>query len=97
MIYVRISFSLNILRTNRQNFTKFHTCIHIDKIYVGIVTCHLLLMCSRVMPLIFQNLVPLNILEQMDRISPNFVYAFILTRSRLGLLHVIFCFFVGEL
>ena len=32
----------------------------------------------------------------MDRISPNFVYAFILTRSRLGLLHVIFCFFVRE-
>ena len=33
----------------------------------------------------------------MDRISPNFVYAFILTISRLGLLHVIFGLFVTEL
>ena len=29
---VRISFMLNILRTNRQNFTKFYICIDIDKI-----------------------------------------------------------------
>ena len=28
--------------------------------------------------------------EQMDRISPIFIYAFILTRSTLGLLHIIF-------
>ena len=33
----------------------------------------------------------------MDRISPNFIYAFILTRSTLGLLHIIFCTFVPEL
>ena len=33
----------------------------------------------------------------MDRISPNFVYAFILTISRLGLLPVIICLFVTEL
>ena len=26
----------------------------------------------------------------MDRMSPNFIYAFILTRSTLGLLHIIF-------
>ena len=32
--------------------------------------------------------------EQMDRISPNFVYAFILTISRLELLRVIFGLFV---
>ena len=35
--------------------------------------------------------------EQMDRISPNFIYAFMLTISRLGLLHFIFCTFVTEL
>ena len=35
--------------------------------------------------------------EQMDRISPNFIYAFILTRSTLGLLHIIFRTFVLEL
>ena len=34
---------------------------------------------------------------QMDIISLNFVYAFILTISRLGLLPVIFCLFVIEL
>ena len=33
----------------------------------------------------------------MDRISPNFIYAFILTRSRLGLLLIIFRTFVPEL
>ena len=33
----------------------------------------------------------------MDRISPNFIYAFILTRSMLGLLHIIFRTFVPEL
>ena len=32
----------------------------------------------------------------MDRISPNFIYAFILTRSMLGLLHIIFRTFVPE-
>ena len=35
--------------------------------------------------------------EQIDRISPNFIYAFILTRSTLGLLHIIFCTFVPVL
>ena len=36
-------------------------------------------------------------LEQIDRFSPNFIYAFILTISRLGLLHIIFRTFVLEL
>ena len=36
-------------------------------------------------------------LEQIDRILPNFVYALILTRSRVGLLHIIFLTFVIEL
>ena len=33
----------------------------------------------------------------MDRLSPNFVYAFMLTISSLGLLPVLFCLFVAEL
>ena len=49
LIYARISFRLNILRTNQQNFTKF------------------------------------------------FIYAFTLTRSSLGLVHIIFGKFVTEL
>ena len=31
LIYAKISFPLNILRTNGQNFIKFYICIHIDK------------------------------------------------------------------
>ena len=33
----------------------------------------------------------------MDRISPNFIYAFILTRSMFGFLNIIFPTFVPEL
>ena len=40
LIYTKISFPFNILRTNGQNFTNIYICIHIDKIYVGIVTHH---------------------------------------------------------
>ena len=38
LIDVRFSRSLEILRTNWYNFTKFYICIFIDKIYVRIVT-----------------------------------------------------------
>ena len=34
--------------------------------------------------------------EQRDRISPNFIYAFILTISQFGLLHIIVRTFVTE-
>ena len=37
LIDVRISFPLNILRTNGQNLTKFCIHIYIDNILVGIV------------------------------------------------------------
>ena len=46
LIYAKILFQFNILRTNGQNFTKFYICIHIDKIYVGIVTHHFSHICS---------------------------------------------------
>ena len=51
LIYAKISFPFNILRTNGQNFTKFYICIHIDKIYVWIVAQHLLHICTRAMAL----------------------------------------------
>ena len=44
-----------------------------------------------------QNCVSAQCLEQINRFSPNFIYTFILTRSRLGLLYVIFRTFVPEL
>ena len=148
-IYAKILFPFNILRTNGQNFTKFYICIHIAKIYIGIVTHHLLHICTRAMALdlrknifsahylenklikfhqilymhsywqylgwdwcmsffehLYQSYGPLFTpkfcfrsisWEQMDRISPNFIYAFKLPRSTLGLLHIIFPTFVPEL
>ena len=44
-----------------------------------------------------QNFVSVQYLEKMDRMSPNFIYVFILTRSTLGLLNIIFRTFVPEL
>ena len=42
-------------------------------------------------PLIYTKIsFPLNVSRTMDRILPNFIYAFILTRSTLGLLHIVF-------
>ena len=37
LIDVRISFPVNIFRTNEQNFIKICICIDIDKIYIRIV------------------------------------------------------------
>ena len=147
LIYAKISFPFNIWRTNGQNFTKFYICIHIDKIYIGIVTQHFSHICTRVMALdlrqnfvsdhylenkliefhqilysvyidkiyigivthhfshictsvmaldLRQNSFPFNILRTNGQNFTKF-YAFILTRSALGLLHIIFCTFVPEL
>ena len=72
-------------------------CIHIDKNYVGIVTHHFLLICTLQSygPWFTPKFCYCSISwEQKDRISPNFIYylniLFILTRSMLGLLAVIF-------
>ena len=63
VIYAKMSFPFNILRTNRQNFTKLHICIHIDKIYVGIVTHHFSHICTSVMALdLRQNFVSIQYL-----------------------------------
>ena len=60
----QILFPFNILRTNGQNFTKFYTCIYIDKIYVGIVTHHFSRICTRVMALdLHQNFVSVQYLD----------------------------------
>ena len=44
LIYAKIPFPFNILRTNGQNFTIFYICNHIDKIYDWNVTHH----CSHI-------------------------------------------------
>ena len=53
---------------------------------------------SKLWPLIYARIsFPLNILRKNWQNSPNFIYALILTRSRLGLLHKIVRIFVLEL
>ena len=51
LIDVRISFPLNILRTNGQNLTKFCIHININNILVGIVKRYISQICNRVMAL----------------------------------------------
>ena len=51
LIYSKILFLLNILRTNGQILTKYYISIYTDKIYVGIVSCHFSQICKRVMAL----------------------------------------------
>ena len=64
LIYSKISFPFNILRTNGQKFNKFYICIHIDKIYVGIASCHFCKFVRELWPLIDVSIMlPLNILR----------------------------------
>ena len=94
-----ISFPLDILRTTRHIFTKIYICIHIDRILLWIVSRHFSHICTRVMALdLRQNCVSAQYLgNKLDRFSPNFIYAFILTGSSLEFMHVIFRIFVPEL
>ena len=60
LIYSKISFPINILRTNGHILTKLYT----DKILVGIISCHFSQICIRVMALINVRItLPLNILR----------------------------------
>ena len=47
LIYAKIFFPFNILRTIGQNFTKFYICIHIDKIYIGFVNIFIALLWKK--------------------------------------------------
>ena len=51
LIYSKISFPLNILRTNGQFLTKLYITIYADKIYVLIVSCNFSQICKRDMAL----------------------------------------------
>ena len=63
----KFRFRQIFLNTNWQNFTKFDVCIHIEKIYVGIVTHHFLPICTRIKALNWRhNFV--SAWEQIDRI-----------------------------
>ena len=79
LIYAKILFPFNILRTNAQNFTKFYICVHIDKIYFEIVTHHFSHICTRVMVLdLLQNFVSTQYLgnkwTDFDQTLYNYLY-----------------------
>ena len=60
-----LSQNLVSVRTDGQNFTKFYIYIHINKIYIGIVTHHLSHICTRVMALdLRQNFLSVQYLEK---------------------------------
>ena len=64
MIDVRISFPLNIMKTNGQNVTKFCIHINIGKISVGIVNRHFSQIFNRVTALYrCQNFISAQYLE----------------------------------
>ena len=82
-------------------------------IYLGIVTHNVLSICTRVMAFdlhqnfffctrvmaldLRRNFYSAQYLEVLDIFSPNLIYAFIWTRSSMGLLQVILRKFVPEL
>ena len=65
LIYSKILFPLNILRTNGQILTKLYITIYTDKIYDRIVSCHFFCKFVRELwPLIDVRItLPLNILR----------------------------------
>ena len=91
----RISLPLNIYRTNWSNLTKFWICIVSDKIWVGIVTRQFLQTYG---PWLMSAFRFRSISwERIHGIWPSFSCAMVLTRSRMGLLHVSFRKFMTEL
>ena len=99
LIYFPISFPLNILRTTLQFF---HRILYMHLYWQDLVwDCYTSFFGN-----LYQSYGPLLTpkfrfrsiyWETNGRISPKFINAFILTRSSLGLLHIIFRKFVPEL
>ena len=91
---VRISFSLNILRTNGIIYQilllHLFTNVWQDPGWDCYLPLFVYMLQSHDPWLMSVFRLCLRSLEQMDRIWPNFAYALILTRTRFGLLHVIF-------
>ena len=99
MIYAKILFPLNILRTNRQNFAKLYICIHIDKIYVGI-HCYTsyLHICTRVMALdLLQNFVSVQYLENKWTDFSKLYISIYTDKIYVGIVSCHFSQFVREL
>ena len=97
--FVIILSPLNILRkVPYRILTKFCMYIYIDMIYLEIVTHNFSNKCTGYMALgLRRNFVSAQYYELLDICSPNFIFAFILTRSSLILLQFFFRKFVPEL
>ena len=110
LIYTKISFPLNVSRTKERILPNFIYAFILTRSTMGLL--HIVFLhwdCyTSFFAYYYQNNGPWftskfcfssSSWEQIDRISPNFIYAFIfnLTRSTLGLLYIIFCTFVPEL
>ena len=102
LIYARISFPLNIFRTTGQNSQNFIYALTLtrSRLELGIIHINLRTFVAELWPSIYARISFRSISwKQIDRISPNFINALLLTKSRLELelLHIIFRTFVAEL
>ena len=79
------------LEIKLKNFTKFHICILIDKISLKMFTNHFFAdLYQSYGPWFTPEFCFCSISwEQIGIISPNYIYAFILIRYRLGFFHII--------
>ena len=89
IIYAKISFPFNILRTNGRNSTKFYIWIRIDKIYVRNVTHHFPHLCTREMAVhLSQYFVSVQYLENKDKIYVGIVNCHFFERGLWPLIDV---------
>ena len=82
---------------HENKLTEFHQILDMHSYWqdLHVIFCTFV---TEVWPLIFAKILfPARHLEKIDRMSPNLIYAFILTRYSLGLLHIIFRTFLPEL
>ena len=97
MIYAKISFPFNILRTYRQNFTKYYAII-LTRSTFGLLH---IIFCSCVpalWPLIYSKIsFPLNILSTNGQFLTKLNITIYTDKIYLGLLAVVFHKFVREL
>ena len=104
LIYTKISFPLNVSRTNGQNFTKFYIETEGPRVRASPAS----LRCGPWARHIYPSLVLVQPRKTRSRITERLlsgrkesnqtkkkkiIYAFILTRSTLGLLHILFAYY----
>ena len=91
LIYAKILFPVNILRTNLQNL-QFYMCIHIDKIdTLGLLHINFFHNCTRVIALdLRQNFISAQYLENKWTDFHQTLYDYLIDKIYVGLLAVNF-------